>query len=152
MNLKRGQVVKYRNIQNGENCVAKVIGRAGKAKGNNRNWYNLSYLEPESHKGAEISIDMSKVQELEVCENDNVMVLTDVSFEQAKQKELSSWRNNHVYVERKDVGQKCISTRWICSLKDTSEGTIHKARLVARGFEEVDQDDQKILLLVVQIP
>ncbi|CAG2194338.1 unnamed protein product [Mytilus edulis] len=29
----------------------------------------------------------------------------------------------------------------ICSLKDTSEGTIHKARLVARGFEEFNRDD-----------
>ena len=53
MDLKKGQVVKYRNVQDGENCVAKVIGRAGKATGKHRNWYNMSYLEPESHKGAE---------------------------------------------------------------------------------------------------
>ena len=43
----------------------------------------------------------------------------------------------------KDVGQKCISTRWICNLKDTPNGTIHKARLVARGFEEFNSDIPK---------
>jgi hypothetical protein len=141
MDLKNGQVVKYRNVQDGENCVAKVIGRAGKATGKHRNWYNMSCLEPESHKGAEISVDLSKVQELEICENDNVFVLNDVSFDQAKQKELLSWKNNNVYVEKKDVGQKCVSTRWICSLKDTFDGTLRKARLVARGFEEIRRDD-----------
>lgn len=57
LNLKKGQVVKYQDIQNREDCVAKVIGRAGKATGNNRNWYNLSYLEPDSVRGAEISVN-----------------------------------------------------------------------------------------------
>ncbi|CAC5364881.1 unnamed protein product [Mytilus coruscus] len=61
--------------------------------------------------------------------------------QEAKLKELISWKNNSVYEECTDTGQKCISTRWICSLKDTSEGTIHKARLVARGFEEFNRDD-----------
>lgn len=110
MNLKKGQVVRYQDIQHRENCVAKVIGRAGKATGNNWNWYNLSYLEPNSVRDAEISVDLSKVQNLEICESEDVMVLTDVSFEQAKQKELLSWKNNNVYVEKTNTGQKCIST------------------------------------------
>ena len=84
---------------------------------------------------------MQKVQESEICENDNVFVLNDVSFDEGKQKELLSWKNNNVYVEKKDVGQKCVSTRWICSLKDTFDGTLRKARLVARGFEEIRRDD-----------
>lgn len=110
VNLKKGQVVRYQDIQHRENCVAKVIGRAGKATGNNWNWYNLSYLEPNSVRDAEISVDLSKVQNLETCESEDVMVLTDVSFEQAKQKELLSWKNNNVYVEKTNTGQKCIST------------------------------------------
>jgi hypothetical protein len=40
-----------------------------------------------------------------------------------------------------DNGQNCISTRWICTLKETSEGIIPKARLVARGFEEKDNSE-----------
>lgn len=141
LNLKKGQVVKYQDIHNRENCVAKVMGRAGKATGNNRIWYNLSYLEPDSVRGAEISVDLSKVQDLKICESEDVMVLNNVSFEQAKQKELLSWKNNNVYVEKTNIGKKCISTRWICTLKDTPEGTIHKARLVARGFEEANKED-----------
>lgn len=141
LNLKKRQVVKYQDIQNRGKCVAKLIGRAGKATGNNRNWYNLSYLEPDSVRGAEISVDLGKVQDLEICESEDVMVLTDMSFEQAKQKELLSWKNNNVYVEKTNIGQKCTSTRWICTLKDTPEGTIHKARLVARGFEEANKED-----------
>jgi hypothetical protein len=89
--------------------------------------------------------DLSKVENLETIHseqeqelepNEDVMVTNDVSFKEAKIKELLSWKNNNVYVEKEDVGQKCISTRWICNLKDTTNGTIHKASLVARGFEE----------------
>lgn len=47
-----------------------MIGRAGKATGYNRNWYNLSYLESDSVRGAEISVDLSKVQDLEICESE----------------------------------------------------------------------------------
>ena len=35
-----------------------------------------------------------------------------------------------------DVNQPKISTRWVCTEKDSEEGKIFKARLVARGFEE----------------
>ncbi|VDI07543.1 Hypothetical predicted protein [Mytilus galloprovincialis] len=98
----------------------------------------------------EISVDLSKLKELENVapevelprsDDKSVMIFEDVSFREAKLKELNSWKNNSVYEECTDTGQKCISTRWICSLKDTSEGTIHKARLVARGFEEFKGDD-----------
>ena len=153
--ISKDQVIQYKIAGSGEKCVAKVLGRAGKATGTNRNWFNLKFVEPESQKDAEISVDLSKVQELETLETDvqdseedsditledNVMVLTDVKFKEAKEKELDSWKTNNVYIERKDIGQKCISTRWICSLKDTTEGTIQKARLVARGFEEADKDN-----------
>ena len=109
-------------------------------------------MKPDALKDAEISVDLSKVEELEnvtpevyidqnSAQNDNIMVFEDVSFSEAKLKELISWKNNGVYRECKDTGQKCISTRWICSLKDTPAGTIHKARLVARGFEEINRDD-----------
>ena len=39
--------------------------------------------------------------------------------------------------------QKCISVRWICSLKETDTGVQPKARLVARGFEESTGNLQK---------
>ena len=148
--MKIGQTIRYRNVESGEQCVAKVTGRAGKATGNNKTWFNLQYLEPHTLKGAEISVDLSKVEELEnvmtevepdPSHDNSVMIFEDVSFKDAKLKELISWKNNNVYEECKDTGQTCISTRWICSLKDTPEGTVRKARLVARGFEEINRDD-----------
>lgn len=150
LNVKVGHVIKYKDIQSGADCVANVTGRAGKATGKNKNWYNLQYIAPDSLKDVEISVDLSKVQDLEISVDDternvteeNVMVLDDISaFNEAKFKELESWKNNDVYLEMEDTGQKCVSTRWVCSLKDTSEGIIPKARLVARGFEEINKDD-----------
>ena len=160
VNVTTGQIVKYRDIESTESCVATVVGRAGKATGNNRHWFNLRFLQPETMKGAEISVDLSKVSELEVLDQveecktevslkeqtnsnteENVMILNDTSFKEAKLNELESWKKNGVYFEQEDSGQKCLSTRWICSLKDTPNGTIHKARLVARGFEEIEKDN-----------
>lgn len=149
--MKIGQTIRYKNAESGEHFVAKVIGRAGKATANNKNWFNLYYLEPDNVKGTEISVDLSKLEELEKVaqdvepnpqsDDDSVMLFEDVQFKDAKLKELTSWKNNNVYDECKNTGQKCISTRWIHSLKDTSVGTLHVARLVARGFEEINRDD-----------
>lgn len=138
--MKKGQVFKCQDIQNRENRVTKVIRGAGKATGNNKTWYSLSFLEPDSFKGAEISVDLSKLHDLEILESKDVVVLTDVSFEQAKHKELLSWKNNnvHVYVEKTNNGEKFISTRLICTL--SHERTKHKARLVAREFEEANKE------------
>lgn len=47
-------------------------------------------------------------------------------------------RDNNVFEEVKDEGQKCISTRWVCTLKESPTGPVPKARLVARGFEELE--------------
>jgi hypothetical protein len=42
-----------------------------------------------------------------------------------------------VFEEVKDIGPNCVSTRWGCTLKDSLTGIVPKARLVARGFEEL---------------
>ena len=48
-----------------------------------------------------------------------------------------------MYEEVKNVGQRCISTRWVCTLKDSPSpsGPVPKARLVARGFEDLHIKD-----------
>ena len=70
-------------------------------------------------------------------------VTEEVSFDQAKQDKLTSWKNNNVYkeVQRSNVNQKCIYLRWVCTLKETKDGIKPKARLVARGFEEDSLSD-----------
>lgn len=41
-------------------------------------------------------------------------------------------------MEVENAGQKCVSTRWVCALKETPKGIVPEARLVARGFEELN--------------
>ena len=67
---------------------------------------------------------------------DDVFITENLTYDDAKIRELQSWKENNVYEEVPYVKQKCISVRWICSLKQTDTGVQPKARLVARGFEE----------------
>lgn len=140
VSLRKGQIVRYKNTDTGVECVVEILGRAGKSTGANKNWYNVKYAEPDEMAGAKISVDLSKVTDLQCVEqeqeDEDVLILQDVSFTEAKSAELESWYRNRVYVEVHDIGQKCVSTRWVCTLKETSEGSVRKARLVARGFEE----------------
>ena len=55
----------------------------------------------------------------------------------AKLKEIDSWKKNNVYTEVDDEGQKCISVRWVITPKVINGVMSVKARLVARGFEEI---------------
>ena len=36
---------------------------------------------------------------------------------------------------------KAVSTRWVCTLKETKDEVKTKARLVVRGVEEIGKDD-----------
>ena len=61
----------------------------------------------------------------------------DEDFEQARQKELQSFKDTGTYVEVPYEGQHVISSRWVHTLKLLDDGsTKAKARLVARGFED----------------
>ncbi len=153
VSLQNGQIIKYSDNEKGILCTAKVLGRAGKATGKYKNWYNLLLIEPTNVAGSRESADMSNVENIQiestvtnadstdVCED--VYVTKDVTFDFAKQEEIKSWRDNHVFEEVKNEGQKCISTRWVCTYKETLEGFVPKARLVARGFEELEVSELK---------
>ena len=45
-----------------------------------------------------------------------------------------------MYFEESDENQDAVSFRWVCSIKNTDSGLVPKARLVARGFEEPEND------------
>ena len=68
------------------------------------------------------------------------MLLEEI-FKEAKLKALESWRENGVFEEVIDKGQKCVPTCWILSMKDTPEDLTPKARLVAKGFKEVNIEE-----------
>ena len=81
------------------------------------------------------STESSKIIQIKTEE---VYVTEEVPFDQAKQDELTSWKNNNVYkeVQKSNLNQKCISLRWVCTLKETRDGIKPKARLVAQEIEE----------------
>lgn len=138
--LKTGQTVTFMKPDDSRLQRAKVLGRAGKASGRHKNWFNIQHVEPDGSDGQKEAVDMSSVDNLNIeseMEND-ILITKDVSFDAAKQEEIMSWYKNNVFEEVNDVGQKCVSTRWVCSLKETPNGIVPKARLVARGFEELN--------------
>lgn len=145
---RTGQILTYKDRESGVIHTAKIVGRAGKATGKYKNWYNLQLIEPANVAGNAISADISKLENPQTEQlttntstatiSEDIMVTQDISFNLAKQREIKSWIENDVFEEVQDEGQKCISTRWVCTLKETLAGLAPKARLVARGFEELD--------------
>ena len=65
---------------------------------------------------------------------DQVMLLNDIDMNDAKMKELESWRENKVYHEVSYRNQKCVSARWVYSFKTVNNSLVPKARLVAQGL------------------
>ena len=66
-----------------------------------------------------------------------ILLTNSQTFNIAKEKELKSWEDNNIHDVVPYNHQKCISVRWVCSLKGKQNNTIKaKTRFVARGFEE----------------
>ena len=60
---------------------------------------------------------------------------------EAKEKEIENLKKYEVFEKVKDEGQQSIGTRWVITQKENHDGqkTQFKARLVARGFQEVEK-------------
>ena len=52
----------------------------------------------------------------------------------AKEKEVVNLIENDVFEEVKDIGQSCVSCKWVITSKVKNDVEVVKARLVARGF------------------
>jgi len=76
-------------------------------------------------------------------EEETVYVTESNVYRDAKEKELKSWSDHNVYKEVEDIGQKVVSTRWVCTMKERDGQLVPKARLVARGFEEFGADIER---------
>ena len=60
----------------------------------------------------------------------------NTSYENAKQHELASWKDNNAHECVQNKNQYCLLLYWVCSIKPPVTGLKPKARLVACGFEE----------------
>jgi len=130
---------------------AKVLGRAGKATGKYKHWFNVQ----DESNNEQKSVDLGSLpwvydevvtqnREAETENRDSAPsaqtfeanIVTEkhdsVAQNLAKEAELEKLRMFNVYEQVEDEGQTVVSTRWVMTNKD---GQV-KARLVARGFEE----------------
>ena len=123
--------------ENGQLIKANVASRAGKASGKYKNWWNVTLED-----GTPRSLNLDTVRDIQVetpesHQFNNVMYAkTTEEVQAAKEIELDQWKIQNVYTEEPDVGQTCISLRWVITPKVIDNKPSVKARLVARGFEE----------------
>lgn len=91
---------------------------------------------------------------------ENVLITSDsLGYEEAKERELENWSKLKVYNEVDNEGQDYVSVRWVLKEKDVDGKKIKKARLVARGYEElvntqtdsptVCKETQKLALAII---
>lgn len=163
-----------------------ILSLGGKRKGKYDGAYNIRDL----RSGEEKWLDLRHYEiiegpeELDVEENnieeeeETALVEGEVMYygkmketgvqnriQEAKEKELGSWKENKVYEEvKREEGLPIIKTRWIVSQKEIDGGVMWKARLVARGFMEklneecvaceaptVSAEGLKILLIIMKM-
>ena len=72
----------------------------------------------------------------EINFNETYVVQAEESISKAKLEELQNWKVENVYEETDDLGQECMSVRWVITKKLVDDAYVTKARLVARGFQE----------------
>lgn len=130
---KVNELIRYREDDADNWSVGTILGRAGKATGRNCNWFNVKLAE----NGQTLSIDLSAMQWEKLKEDVNLVLIPQAKHQnpeciKAKQVELQKLKEFDTYEEVENVGQDCISTRWVLWQK----GDEVRARLVARGFEE----------------
>jgi hypothetical protein len=144
--IKPGIKVRYRDYADQPTHEGIVTTRAGKARGVNRHWWNTTRPNGTSH-----AVDFNAVHEWEIIPQDNLdqeqgqetlvnatLLTINKSRElDAKKIELEQWKTMDVYQEVDDIGQDCMSLRWVMKEKINDNGNkTMKARLCVRGFEE----------------
>ena len=55
--IEPGQIITYNHMDTGTTISAKVLSKAEKATGRNKNWYNIQCLKPQEYEGERMSVD-----------------------------------------------------------------------------------------------
>ena len=130
---KMNDIIQYK-LQNSDEWIkATVTGRAGKATGKNKYWYNIK--EDLSEEKKSINLEQVDWELLNGVANVNIVQKNECRINEiteAKLTELEKLCHFDTYQEVQDCGQYTLSTRWVITDKDGKT----KARLVVRGFEE----------------
>lgn len=132
---KINRVVRYKEIDSDQWKRALILSRGGRATGKYKYWMNVKSLEDDT----EMCLDWkNKIQEWQDIE-ENILAASDklYDYEEAQERELQNWKLLDVYQEVEDHGQEFVSVKWVPSLKEAGGNKVKKARLVARGYEEI---------------
>jgi hypothetical protein len=118
---------------------AKVLSVQPKRKGKNGNRVNI-HVNGAERPGSINWDDVTEWREVKKTEEQVMFLTGDDELRQevvdAKEKEVVNLIENDVFEEVKDIGQSCVSCKWVITSKVKNDEEIVKARLVARGFEE----------------
>ena len=118
---------------------AVVISRGGKAKGVHKYWFNIKNIKDDNMK----CVNFEVIRGWKNLTTEEVLWANTETFPvtEAKMQELQKWKDNDVYDEVPDNGQRRISVRWVITEKAECGKLIVQARLVARGYEECNLCD-----------
>jgi len=146
--VKVNDEIMYRERDTDPWNSGKIVSRAGKASGRNASWFNIETDTDRFSVNLE-KMDVVKLSETRFEENedhtevlvvdqDNMVykVKTCEKTEQAKIEEVQKLKDFETFSVVEDTGQERISTRWVITIKEDGR---KKARLVARGFEELEK-------------
>ena len=142
LDLKAGDKIRLKESK-GDWEVAVITGPGGTVKGRNKNLFNLVKSKDESSHHCHLDkMEVEKSTDPIMYFEDNTSYVVNIprdrynepAIQEAMNAEMERWKTYGTYREIYDRGQKTISTRWVVTEKKTG----YKARLVVRGFEEID--------------
>ena len=116
------------------------MSRAGKATGKFKNCFHVQYQHPPDMHLSEGHVNFDKVKSFSILhennDTDEVQMIDESCFDSAKLEELNNWKGNTVYQEIPKTNQKLLHCRWVCTMEQTDQNQMPKARLVVKGLEE----------------
>lgn len=126
-------------LRDGCGGQARVLSRQPKRTGGSRDWVKV--LRPGKDEPS--SINWNQVSWWKTLASEETVLLLSETDEckqvviDAKEKEFSNLCDHNVFQWVDDVGLTTVSCKWVITEKERNGVTLLKARLVARGFEEV---------------
>ena len=144
--LRPGMTVEY-ELENGEKSTGYILQRTGKATGKYRHFWNVKN---ENNETVEFDtendwIKWKEIEKLQEEEDDIFITDSEIQNEKqakikaAKELEMEKWIEEKVIEEVSDEGQERLSTTWVMTEKLVDGMEVIKARLVVRGYEEVEK-------------
>ena len=134
---KKNQEIKYKLTGEEDFRTGTCLGRAGKAT-SARTWHYVNVLDHTSNTERSLSV-LNDMDSWEVMpEVDVLLTEKDEAFNEPKMAELRKWSEMNVYTEVDNEGQQSISCRWVCTERLKAGKKELKARLCARGCEDVE--------------